>query len=59
MIKKAGVPAVPRWVKQPTAAAGVAAEAQVQSLAGELPYAEGVAVKQTNKQTKNTKKKRK
>ena len=36
---------MPQWIKNPTAAVRVAAEAQVQSLAQELPYAIGAAIK--------------
>ena len=39
------VPAVVHWVKIPTAAAWVAVEALVPSLAGELPCAVGVAIR--------------
>ena len=44
-----GVPAVAQWVKNPTAAARVATEAQVQFLARELPYAVGVTIKKKKK----------
>lgn len=36
---------MPQWIKNPTAAVRVAAEAQVQSLAQELPFAMGPAKK--------------
>ena len=38
-----------QWVKNPTAAAWVAAMAQVQSLAWELPYARDAAIKKKKK----------
>ena len=40
-----GVFTVAQWVKNPTLVAQVTAEAQVRSLAQELPYAAGVAIK--------------
>lgn len=36
---------MPQWIKNPTAAVRVAAEAQVQSLAWELPYVTDMAKK--------------
>lgn len=44
-----GVPAVAQWVKNPTAAPWVAAEAQFQSPAREFPYTIGVAIKRKRK----------
>ena len=41
------VATVTQWVKKPTAAAQVTAEAWIPSLAWELPYAMGAATKQT------------
>ena len=40
-----GVPTVPQWVKDLAMVAQIAVEAQVQSLAQELPHAVGVAKK--------------
>ena len=45
-----GVPTVVQWVKNPPAAAQATAEAQIESLAQELPYAVGVAIKLKQKQ---------
>ena len=39
-----GVPTLAEWVKSLTAVAQVAAEAQVQSPAQELPYAKGTSI---------------
>ena len=43
-MKSLGIPAVVQWVKKPTAVGRVAVEAQIQSLAWELPYAAGMVV---------------
>jgi len=50
-----GVPALVKWVKDPTAATWVAVEARVQFLAWELPYSVGVAKKKKRKKRKNRK----
>ena len=44
-----GVPAVVQWVKNSTAVARITAAAQIQSLARELPYAVGAAMKEKKK----------
>ena len=41
-----GLPALVQWVKYPIAVALVAVETRIQSLAWELPYAEGMTIKQ-------------
>ena len=51
-VSHVGSSAVAQWVKNPIAMAQVAAKAQVQSLAWELPYAAGVAIEQ-NKTKQN------
>ena len=48
-MKKKKVHAVAQWVQNLTTVAWVAMEAQVQSLAQELPYAAGVAIKKEKK----------
>ena len=49
-----GVSAMAQWIKNPTAAAQVAAEVQVRSPAQELPYAVGAAIKLKTKQNITT-----
>ena len=48
---------VEQWVKNPTAAAWVTAEVWVQSLAWELPYAAGLAMKERKERERERKEK--
>ena len=50
-----GVPAVVQWVKNSTAVARITAVAQIQSLARELPYAVGAAIKEKKEKKKKKK----